>query len=194
MIASRGQRRRGHITVPTTPACSIGCRPRVVRLHRGVQPIRLSARRPREVAGFLEGATAARLYGAVNAPTSLEGWEGQLDRTLAILRPTPVIFEFLDLMATVELLPRALRPAQKLLLRAAVDLVPDELQERLGLSRWRLSRSARWMLRMVARTADRIHLLDAPPAVATRRLGLPSDYLYRTRPSLAATMPPGGSN
>jgi uncharacterized protein (DUF2236 family) len=135
---------------------------------------------------FREGATAARLYGAVNAPTSLDEWHRQLDATRAMLHPTPVIFEFLELMATIELLPRGLRSVQRLLLRAAVDLVPIELQTDLGLRQWELSGAARWALRTAGRAADRIHLHDSPPAIATRRLGLPSDHLYRTRPGDAA--------
>jgi hypothetical protein len=39
------------------------------------------------------------------------------------------------------------------------------------------------MLRAMGALADRIAIPSAPPAQASRRLGLPRDFLYRSRPA-----------
>ena len=130
---------------------------------------------------FAEARPAARLYGAVGAP----GSEAELAAVFARMRPrlaaSPVIFEFLDIMAKAPLLPAAGRPLQRLLLRAAADLLPDWVRFRLGLGpAWSLKPHERPLLRAVGGAADRLVLREAPPAQACRRLGLPEDWLYRS--------------
>ncbi|NYT43012.1 DUF2236 domain-containing protein [Sphingomonas sp. R-74633] len=126
-----------------------------------------------------EGATVARLYGAVGAP----GSEAKMAALFAWmdprLVPSPIILEFLEIMAKVPALPRAARPFQRMLLRAAVSLLPDVLIDRLGLEDWRLRGFERRLVRLIARTADRVPLLGSPPAKASERLGLPADWLWR---------------
>jgi uncharacterized protein (DUF2236 family) len=130
---------------------------------------------------FGEGAAAARLYGATGAPTSSHEWQGLLERTVPRLEPSPIVFEFLELMAKVPLLPAGLGPVQRLLLRAAVDLVPPALQARLQLQDHSLSAPGRLMVRGLGRMADRVRVDGAPPSQAAQRLGLPADHLYRGR-------------
>ena len=90
-----------------------------------------------------------------------------------------MIAEFLGIMARVPALPLAARPLQPLLLRAAVSILPEGLAERLGLADRRPTRAQAALVRLAARTADRVVLPGAPPALACRRLGLPADWLYR---------------
>lgn len=126
-----------------------------------------------------EGAAVARLYGAIGAPRSEAKMAALFARMDARLVPSPIIHEFLEIMARVPALPRMARPFQKVLLRAAVSLLPDPLIDRLGLEAWRLRGVERKLVRAVARLADRVPLLDSPPARASERLGLPADWLWK---------------
>ncbi|WMT86575.1 oxygenase MpaB family protein [Pelagibacterium sp. 26DY04] len=128
---------------------------------------------------FAEGAGAARLYGALGAPDSLNAWHAMLAQTLPDLEPSPIVFEFLGIMNRALILPAPLRPMQRLMIRAAIDIVPAEVQERLGLEGRGLSAPERSVVRFIARLADRIPILDAPPAQASIRMGRPADFLYR---------------
>jgi uncharacterized protein (DUF2236 family) len=126
-----------------------------------------------------ESAPAARLYGALGMPTSRAGIQALFGSMMPRLEPSPVIFEFLDIMRTAPVLPRPLRPLQRSLVGAAVDLVPDWLRQRIGLtSAYGLGA---WQRRAVARAgalADRVVLPSSPAVQSCRRLGLPDDYLY----------------
>lgn len=126
-----------------------------------------------------EGAVSARLYGATGAPTC----EAEMSRLFAAmdarLVPSPIIAEFLDIMASVPALPAALAPIQRSLLRTAVALLPDHLIDRLELESWRPRRRDALLARAAAGTADRIVLRSAPPAQAAMRLGLPANWSYR---------------
>lgn len=126
-----------------------------------------------------EGAAVARLYGAIGAPGSEARMAALFAKMDARLVPSPIIHAFLEIMRTVPALPRVARPFQRVLLRASVSLLPDALIDRLGLEDWRLRGFERRLVRTVARMADRLPLLDSPPAKASERLGLPADWLWR---------------
>ena len=100
------------------------------------------------------------------------------------LQPTfeasPIIFEFLALMNAAPVFPAPARPLQRLLVKAAVDLVPAWVRERLGLGRdWSLTPWQRPIARAAGAAADRLMLRSHPAVQSCRRLGLPDDYLYR---------------
>lgn len=143
--------------------------------HRYVAPLSADERN----AALAEGAVAARLYGATGAPTSEAELTALFARMDGGLVPSPIIGEFLAIMERLPAMPAALRPLQRRLLRASVSLLPDPLIDRLDLARWRPGRASTAMLKLAGRTADRLVLPDAPPALACRRLGLPDDWLYR---------------
>lgn len=128
---------------------------------------------------FAEGAVSSALYGAVGAPKSVSEWEAMLQDTAPSLHSSDILYEFLDIMATADLVPSALRPVQKILIRAAVDLVPTELQRKLGLEDKRLSTPQRLLVCGAAKFADRVPLKSAPPAQASIRMGFDADFLYR---------------
>jgi len=131
---------------------------------------------------FAEGYESASLYGAVGAPRS----QAELDALFETMKPqlvgSPIIFEFLDIMARVPAFPAVARPLQRMMLKAAVELLPAWLRERLDLGpRWSLKPWERTLVKAVARAGDRIVLKSSPAVQACRRLGLPDDYLYRRR-------------
>ncbi|MES0875402.1 oxygenase MpaB family protein [Sinimarinibacterium sp. HSW-8] len=95
------------------------------------------------------------------------------------LQPTPVIFEFLDLMRKTPVFPRPLRGLQRVLLRAAVQLVPATLRQQLRIGReWELRHWERPIVRVAAWLADRFTPRNHPMIEACQRLGLNPKTLF----------------
>lgn len=129
---------------------------------------------------FAEALPAARLYGAAGAPCSEAECHALFAAMRERLEPSPIVFEFLDLMRHAPALPAVLRPFQALLVRAAVEATPDWVRTRLGLGpELGLRRWERPLVRRACAAADRLLLPSAAPVQACLRLGLPADYLFR---------------
>lgn len=129
---------------------------------------------------YAEGAPAARLYGAVEAPASAAELAALFDSMRGRLEPSPIVFEFLDIMRHAPALPAMARPLQRMLIRAGVELVPGWVRERLGLDARHGLRAWEWpIVRATARAADRLTLPSSPAVQSCLRLGLPADYLFR---------------
>ncbi|MEZ5994350.1 MAG: oxygenase MpaB family protein [Hyphomonadaceae bacterium] len=127
---------------------------------------------------YAEGAAAAALYGATGAPKNF----AEMEALFATMRPklerSEIIFEFLAVMRTARFLPS--RRLQRLLVRAAVEIIPGWTRDLLGLGRafgLRFGESA--LVGALAKAGEHIVLNEAPPARACMRLGLAGDYLYR---------------
>ena len=128
---------------------------------------------------YREGAPASRLYGALEAPRSNAELQSLFDSMRLSLEPSPVVFQFLQIMSETRAFPRSLHWMQRLLVRAAVDLVPDWIRERLGLtSCYGLRSGEKWLVNLAGSLADRIVLGESPAAQSCCRLGLPVTHLY----------------
>ncbi|MDB5486801.1 MAG: uncharacterized protein JWQ58_516 [Reyranella sp.] len=128
-----------------------------------------------------EGAPAARLYGALDAPASKADLIALFESKRSRLEPSPIVFEFLEIIRAASVFPPLLQPLQRLLVRAAVEIVPDWVRERLGLgAEYGLSGWQAALVRRSGALSDRILLRSSPAVQACHRLGLPDDYLYRT--------------
>jgi uncharacterized protein (DUF2236 family) len=127
---------------------------------------------------YAEGLPAASLYGATGAPRD----EHELAALFARMRPklerSEVIFEFLRIMQHAPLFPASLRPVQRLLVRAAVDIVPPWARRLTGLGQG-LNGLERHAVRQIGAAANRLRLDGSPAAQACLRLGLPQDYLWK---------------
>lgn len=133
---------------------------------------------------YREGAPAARLYGALDAPSSDAERRALFDSMRGRLEPSPIVFEFLDIMRRAPLFPGHLRWLQRMLVRAAVDLIPGWIRECLGLvGAQGLRPHEQWMVKFAGSVSDRILLPTSPAVQACLRLGLPMTYLYGPRPS-----------
>lgn len=131
---------------------------------------------------YAEGAPAAALYGASDAPRSDADRRALFETMRPRLEASPIVFEFLAIMRDAPVVPRALRPVQRLLIRAAVELVPDWVRERLGLGpAFGLARWERGLVRLLGTIADRVVLPGSPGVQSCIRLGLPAGHLYRRR-------------
>jgi uncharacterized protein (DUF2236 family) len=128
---------------------------------------------------FCEGAPVARLYGADAPPQSLAEMQALFERASPRLEASPIVFDFLTIMCTTPALPRSLRWMQTILVRAAIELVPDWIRERLGLTRAHgLRRHERWLTQLAGSAADKIVLPTSPAVESCVRLGLPMSHLY----------------
>jgi uncharacterized protein (DUF2236 family) len=129
---------------------------------------------------YRESAPAARLYG-VRQPPAGQAQMGALFETMRDrLEPSPIVFDFLRIIRAAPAFPAALRPAQHLLVRAAVEMTPPWVRERLGLTAaYGLRPFEAAMVRAAGALSDRIVLKDSPAVQSCLRLGLREDYLYR---------------
>ena len=128
---------------------------------------------------YLEGTPVSQLYGAIDPPRSVDEMRTLFESAGAQFAPSPIIFEFLQIMRETIAFPRPLHWMQPMLVRAAVELIPGWIRERLGLSESHgLHRHERWLAKMIGASSDRIVLPASPAVQACVRLGLPTTYLY----------------
>jgi uncharacterized protein (DUF2236 family) len=130
---------------------------------------------------YEEARCGAPLYGVTDAP----GSEAELKQLFGAMEPrlerSALIDEFLHIMRSAPVLPLPLRPLQRLVVRAAVELVPADLRDRLGLDAGGgLTRPEKALVRLLATTAGKVHVPTSPWAQASKRLGLSADYLDRS--------------
>lgn len=135
---------------------------------------------------YAEGGPAAALYGAVDAPRSDAERRALFESMRPRLEASPIVFEFLAIMRDAPIVRGALRPlsgpVQRLLIRAAVELVPGWVRERLGLGpAFGLRQTEHRLVRLLGALADRMVLPGSPAVQSCARLGLPAGYLYRRR-------------
>ena len=127
---------------------------------------------------FAEAVATAQLYGAIGAPRSEAECLALFDIMAGRLQRSAIVHEFLAIMRMSPILPLVLRPAQPLLVRAAIALTPRWMRTLLGLDGRALNAWETAAIRHAGNLADRL-VLDSNPAVqACRRLRLPADYLY----------------
>jgi uncharacterized protein (DUF2236 family) len=130
---------------------------------------------------YEEGAPAARLYGALDAPTSDAELQALFESMRRRLEPSPIIFEFLDIMRDARAFPTPLRPMQRMLVRAAVEMTSAWVRQRLGLTAsYGLRPWEKPLVREVGDLSDKIIVRSSPAVQSCLRLGLPADYLYRS--------------
>jgi len=128
---------------------------------------------------YREGAPVAQLYGALEPPCSDAERRALFDSMRGRLERSPIVFQFLQIMRDTPTFPRPLRWMQRMLVRAAVELVPDWIRECLGLTECHgLRPRERWLISAAGALSDRIVLPGSPAAQSCLRLGLPISYLY----------------
>jgi uncharacterized protein (DUF2236 family) len=128
---------------------------------------------------YREGAPASRLYGALEVPQSIVDVQALFESMRGRLDPSPIVFQFLQIMRETAALPRPLLWMQPILVRAAVDLVPDWIRQLLGLTEYYgLRPRERWLVRLAGDLSNRIVPSESPATQSCLRLGLPITYLY----------------
>ncbi|MCC2974609.1 oxygenase MpaB family protein [Massilia sp. IC2-476] len=121
-------------------------------------------------AAFAEGRPAAQLYGATGTPRSWPEWEALLAATAPRLEGSDTLDEFLQTMTAAPIAPAPLRRLQSLLVRAAVEIVPEPVRALPQLRSRGLRPGEAVLVRALARMAALLPLGDTPPVQAARRL------------------------
>ena len=137
--------------------------------HRYVTPLTGA----QKDSAFAEGREAARLYGVKIPPNNWAEWERLLEEMTPSLEDSAVLGEFLELMDNAPILPGWTRPLQRLLVRAAVELVPAPVRQFAALESRRISRSEARLVRGLGRSAGLVPLPGLPPAQARKRMACP---------------------
>ncbi|CAH0293896.1 hypothetical protein SRABI118_04162 [Massilia sp. Bi118] len=134
--------------------------------HRYVRPLSAAEKD----AAFAEGRASALLYGAVGAPASWTAWEAMLAAVAPGLEGSEVLAAFLRIMAEAAIVPGPMRPLQRLLVRAAVEMSPEPVRSLPQLRGLGLRFGEEALVRALGRGATLLPLGDTPPVQAARRL------------------------
>ena len=119
---------------------------------------------------YAEARPGAALYGVEAPPQNEAEMQALMARMRPQLEPSPVLGELLAILRTADILPRPLRPVQRLGVRAAVDLLPPAMRSQLGLTGHRLHRGERTLLTLLAKSAARLELPSSPARQAAARV------------------------
>lgn len=135
---------------------------------------------------FRDGGAVADLYGVEQPLRSWADFDAQLQARMDRFEPHPNVHEFLEIMASGRAAPQIPKRFHKALVRAAVDIVPAPVRERLQIGRdYDLSWRAQTAVNAMVGVAERMPDLNSPAAQASERLGLPRSFLWRSPPTQA---------
>jgi uncharacterized protein (DUF2236 family) len=131
---------------------------------------------------YAEGAAISRLYGVQTTLRTDADFFAMMEKLEPRFEPHPIVREFLDIIENGKGLPGLPRALRRQFARASVSILPDVVRERLELgAEYDLNPLAAHLIRTLGAIAERVPVRDAPPAQACVRLGLPADFLYRSR-------------
>ncbi|WP_332871549.1 oxygenase MpaB family protein [Parvularcula mediterranea] len=119
-----------------------------------------------------EAVPVAEAYGVGDPPRNRPDIDAILTKHQTDLDPSETLNTFLTLMKTTPTLPGAGRFLQPLFVRAAINLVPDEISEQLGLARQGLRNGERLLVQTLVSGSRLISLRNHPAALQRQRLGL----------------------
>jgi uncharacterized protein (DUF2236 family) len=130
---------------------------------------------------YREGAVVGRLYGAQVCPQSSAEFLRMMDKRAARFEPHPIVEEFLTIIQSGKAAPNAPRFLHRALARAAVSILPPLIRRKLDLGKAYDLTTTDWLaLRVAGAVADRRADPNSPACQASVRLGLPSNFLYRS--------------
>jgi uncharacterized protein (DUF2236 family) len=121
---------------------------------------------------YAEGETVAKGFGAKWVPTSVAQVEEYMGRMTPRLYANDTVQEFLKLTAEAPVFGTLAQPLQRLLVEAAIDLLPPPIQAAAGVTAKPASQIRPYVraLAMVAGFAQRF--VDGPPQQACQRMGV----------------------
>jgi uncharacterized protein (DUF2236 family) len=126
---------------------------------------------------YRESIPVARLYGAEWAPGSVDEVEEYMESARPRLVDHPIVHEFQELVSNAPTLSAAAQPLQRLLVQAAIDVLPDWARRTLNLERGQWFRVAsRPVVSGAVAVLGRL-VPDGPPQQACRRMGLSASTL-----------------
>jgi uncharacterized protein (DUF2236 family) len=157
--------------------------------NRFVAPVSLSD----QERFFNEGGGVAALYGVQTKLKRLSDFDAMMAKMAPNFEAHSINREFLDIIQSGKAAPTVPRFLHRALARGAVSILPPLIREKLELGReFDLTLTDRLSIKLVARLAERKHDPESPPAQASVRMGLPSDFLYRKPAEQARLMAAAG--
>ena len=145
--------------------------------HRFVSPLSPAER----ATYYRDGEAVARLYGVERPLTSDADFHAMLSHLLPRFEAHPINLEFLGIIMSGQAAPAVPKLLHRALARAAVSLLPSEVRARLELgAAFDLTTLDRLLLRAAGKLADRVKDRRAPAWQAAVRMGLPSDFAWRS--------------
>ena len=128
-----------------------------------------------------EAGPVAALYGVRDAPRSTEDFMAMMRALADRFEPHPIVEEFLAIIQSGRAAPGTPKFLHRALARAAVSLLPPLVRGKLALGRaYDLTLADTLALKLVGALAERRADPNSAPCQASVRLGLPSDFLYRS--------------
>jgi uncharacterized protein (DUF2236 family) len=130
---------------------------------------------------YAESLAAAALFLADGAPRSLAEQRQQFEAMRPHLEAHPIVFEFLGIMKRTPTVSLLLQPVQWMMVRAGIDLLPAWIIQRLTLDtpQWQLRSWERRLLMGMGALFERLPIPNVPAVLASRRMGLPGNFLYK---------------
>lgn len=131
---------------------------------------------------YEEAGPIARLYGVQYSPKSTADFMSMLEKLVDRFEPHPIVGEFLDIIQSGQAAPGTPKFLHRALARASVSLLPGIVREKLALgTEYDLTATDRLALKTAGKLADRIPVPGSAPCQASKRLGLPENFLYLSR-------------
>jgi len=128
---------------------------------------------------YSESLNSCRYYGIKWMPSSMAEAESYLERMRPKLRHHEIVEEFLRLVSNVPVMSAVALPIQRLLIQAAIDLLPSWARRLLQLEQGQSFRSATRPLVRAMVTLAGLMIRNGPPQQACIRMGLsPSRLSY----------------
>lgn len=92
----------------------------------------------------------------------------------------PVLNSLMDLTRSAPIFLPHFRWLQSVFLRAAVDIIPSNIKNKIGLSEeFGMNAVQRKFVKQIGKFSDQVFVPNHPAIQSCRRLGLPEDYLFR---------------
>jgi uncharacterized protein (DUF2236 family) len=121
---------------------------------------------------YAESLNACQYYGINWTPSSVAELEAYLERMRPRLQHHEILEEFLSLVSNAPVVSASALPIQRLLIGAAIDLLPSWARELLKLERGqRLRVATRPLVRTIVTLGGRV-IRNGPPQQAYMRMGL----------------------
>lgn len=128
---------------------------------------------------YAESVRACGYYGVERMPISVGEVEGYFEAMRPLLRRHEIVGKFLDRVWNVPLVSPPVLPLQRLLVQAAIDLLPPWARDLLGLEKGqRFRRALRPLVRATVALSGRL-IRNGVPQQACLRMGRPATHLSR---------------
>ncbi len=125
---------------------------------------------------YQESQSVGVYFGATDLPSNVAEQKAMFAETLPLMEQSDIVFDFLKIVRKALPLPP---PFRGMIVRAAVSLLPIEVQEKLAIQHLGLKKYDAAVLRKLAWLAERLPIPFSPPVQASQRMGLSWRYLFK---------------